>query len=160
MYQVGSTVRDFTLDSTEGKFVLSERVKKGPVLLYFYVVNYGQTCTNYMEDMNEGFDDFTKRNISLIHVNPSSVEEHRGWIKHTDSLYEHICDENQIISKEFDCIITKAKNEKIIGKTNRAFFLIDENMKIKYLWKADLPTDTVLISQLLAEIDSVLNQNN
>ena len=73
---------------------------------------------------------FTKRNISLIHVNPSSVEEHRGWIKHTDSLYEHVCDENQIISKEFDCIITKAKNEKIIGKTNRAFFLIDENMRL------------------------------
>ena len=31
---------------------------------------------------------------------------------------------------EFDCIVTKAKNEKIIGKTNRAFFLIDENMRL------------------------------
>lgn len=157
MYTVGSTVEDFSLDSTEGVFTLSERVKKGYVLLYFYVVNFGQTCTDYMEEMNERFDDLKDRNVSLIHVNPASVDEHRDWINHTDALFEHVCDKDQIISRKFDCIVSKAKSEKIIGKTNRAFFLIDNEMKIRYLWKADLPTDTVPMSKLISDIDNVLN---
>ena len=58
---------------------------------------------------------------------------------------------------DFDCIVTKAKNEKIIGNTNRAFFLIDRDLRIRYCWRADVPMDTVPFDELLDAIDKALS---
>ena len=77
--KVGDRVDDFTLQSTKGTFTLSERVKEGPVLLYFYVINYGKTCTDYIAMMDERADEFKAMNVSLVHVNNDTVENHLAW---------------------------------------------------------------------------------
>ena len=71
--KVGDRVDDFTLESTKGTFTLSERVKEGPVLLYFYVINYGKTCTDYISLMDERADEFKAMNVSLVHVNNDTL---------------------------------------------------------------------------------------
>lgn len=158
MYSEGDTVEDFTLESTEGVFTLSQRVKERNVLLYFYVVNFGKTCTDYMGLMNERFHDLEERGVELVHVNPDPVENHREWIRGTASLYEHLSDRDQTVSRDFDCIVTKAKNPNIIGNTNRAFFLIDRDMRVRYCWRAELPNDTVPMDELLDRIDESLGR--
>ena len=42
MYEVGDIVEDFELQSTNGTYRLSDRVKDNYALLYFYVVNFGR----------------------------------------------------------------------------------------------------------------------
>lgn len=153
MYTTGDYVKDFTLESTNGTYTLSERVKDNYALLYFYVVNFGKTCTDYMAVMNEHLPELRKRNVELVHINPESIENHRDWMRSTAALFEHLSDVDQRLSKEFDCIITKAKNEALVGKTNRAFFLIDKDLRIRYSWRADMPSDTVPINELIREID-------
>lgn len=157
MYDVGDIVKDFELESTNGTYRLSERVKDNNALLYFYVVNFGKTCTDYMAIMNERLPELQRRNVELVHINPESIENHRDWMKSTASLYEHLSDRDQIVSKDFDCIITNANNEKIIGKTNRALFLIDRDLRVRYCWRADVPHDTVPFDELLASIDEALS---
>ncbi len=152
MLSVGDTVDDFTLDSTDGKFTLSERVRDGYVLLYFYVVNYGKTCTDYMGLMNERVEDFKKLNVTMYHVNPETIENHRAWMEHTDAQFVHLSDREQKVSRMFDCIVIKAKNDKILGYTNRGFFLIGSDMKIRYAWRADWPNNTVPMDELLDSI--------
>ena len=88
MYEVGDIVKDFELDSTNGTYRLSERVKDNYALLYFYVVNFGKTCTDYMAVMNERLPDLESRKVELVHINPESVENHRDWMRSTSSLYE------------------------------------------------------------------------
>ena len=45
-YNVGDTVPDFEMESTDGTvFRLSEAVKKNPVLVNFYVGDFGINCT-------------------------------------------------------------------------------------------------------------------
>lgn len=156
MPHAGDTVKDFTLECTDGRFTLSERVKDGPVLLYFYVLNFGKTCTNYMASMNERYDDFRKRGITLYHVNHDSIENHRDWMNHTASKYQILSDPDKEVSKAFGCIVTKAKSDKIIGNPNRGFFLIDRDLKVLYAWQADMPMDTVPMDDLFREIDAVL----
>ncbi len=158
MLSIGDTVDDFTLDSTDGKFTLSERVKDGYVLLYFYVVNYGKTCTDYMALMNERVDDFRKLNVTMYHVNPETVENHRAWMEHTDAQFVHLSDREQKVSKMFDCIVTKAKNDKILGYTNRGLFLIGPDMKIRYAWRADWPNNTVPMDELLDSIREAIGE--
>ena len=154
--KAGDRAEDFTLPSTEGVFTLSERVKKGPVLLYFYVVNFGMTCTNYIALMDERADEFRAMNVSLVHVNYDTIENHRAWIEHTGTSYEHLSDLDMRVSRQFGFVVRKAKSHKIMGKTNRGFVLIDGDMTIRYLWRPDMPMDTVPIDELLEKVREAL----
>ena len=154
--KAGDRAEDFTLPSTEGVFTLSERVKKGPVLLYFYVVNFGMTCTNYIALMDERADEFRAMNVSLVHVNCDTTENHRAWIEHTGTSYEHLSDLDMRVSRQFGFVVRKAKSPKIMGKTNRGFVLIDGDMTIRYLWRPDMPMDTVPIDELLEKVREAL----
>ena len=156
MLEVGDKAIDFTMDSTRGSFTLSERVKDGPVLLYFYVVNYGKTCTDYMAQLNERYDDFCSRGITLYHSNHDSVENHRDWMKHTDSKYEIISDPDKKVSTAYGCIVVRAKSDKILGYTNRGFILIGKDMKVLYSWQAYMPMETVPMDELFDNIDRAL----
>ena len=61
-YNVGDTVPDFEMESTDGTvFRLSEAVKKNPVLVNFYVGDFGINCTNYMTKFNERIEEITDR---------------------------------------------------------------------------------------------------
>ena len=149
MLKVGDRAIDFSLESTNGgTFTLSERVRQGPVLLYFYVVDFGRTCTDYMELMNERYEQFRGMNISLVHINEGSVDSHREWIRRTESMYEHLCDKDEVVAREYDAIIRQAKNEAMVGRVNRCFFLVDRDMVLRYVWYAEWPKDTVPMDEL------------
>ncbi len=156
---VGDSVPDFEAESTDGRFVLSERVAKGPVLLYFYVVNYGKTCIDYMALMNERKQELDDLNVSLVHINPESLENHRAWMRYTGSLYEHISDTDQSISKAYGAIVERARMQKMLGSTNREFFLVAKDMRLRFVWRACDPMDTLPMDELLdvlrQETDSV-----
>lgn len=153
MLSVGDKAIDFTLESTNGgTFTLSERVKEGPVLLYFYVVDFGMTCTNYMELMNERYDQFKELNVSLVHINEGSIESHKEWIARTESKYEHLSDTDEIITKKYDATIKQAKKETMIGRVNRCFFLVDKDMTLRYVWYAEWPMNTVPMDELFENI--------
>ena len=131
-------------------------MKEGPVLLYFYVTNYGRTCTEYIALMDERADEFKKMNVSLVHVNKDSVENHLAWVKHTGTEYEHLSDKYQTVSRYFGFIVRKARSMKIMGYTDRGFVLIDKDMTIRYIWRANIPMDTVPIDELIEDVRNAL----
>lgn len=156
--QVGDIAPDFTIPAVEkGTFCLSSEVASGPVLLYFYVVNYGKTCTDYMAMMNERIAEFNGIGVRMFHVNPETVENHRQWMDRTEALFDHLSDKDQIVSKEYGAIVERAKSDKIMGFTNREFFLIGSDMRIKYIWRAYWPTDTIPMPELISEMKNALN---
>lgn len=151
--EVGDLAIDFTTESSYGEqFTLSHRVKDGDVLLYFYVVDFGKTCTDYIAMMDERKEDFERLGVSLVHINPDGMESHLAWVQKTGTTYEHLDDPGQKISKDYGAIVERAKNEALIGKTNREFFLIGKDMRIKFKWKAYWPLDTLPIDELLKAI--------
>ena len=150
--EVGEKVDDFTLDSTCGRFTLSERVRDGPVLLYFYVIDFGKTCTDYIALMNERVRDLQNLGVTMVHVNDDTVVNHQDWVRHTDSQFEILADTGAEVSRDFGCIVTKARSPKILGRSNRGFFLIDGDMRVRYRWLADMPNDTVPMDVLLKDV--------
>jgi len=150
---VGDIAPDFTIPSVwNGSFSLSSEVKDADILLYFYVVNYGHTCTEYIEAMNERKSEFDELGVKMVHVNPADVEEHQKWMERTESLYDHLSDKEQKVSKEYGAIVERGESPKIIGFTNREFFLVGKDMRIKYIWRAYWPKDTIPIPELLNKI--------
>lgn len=155
--KAGDKAPDFTAQCVRcGTFTLSSEVKDSPVLLYFYPVNYGQTCTNYIEKMNEYHDEFRKMGIRMFHINPSSLEDHSKWMDRMSSMYDHISDTDQKISKTYGMIITHPEHPKVFGYTNRGFVLVDREMKIRYIWRAERPIHTVDLDVLAEEVRNIL----
>ena len=155
--KVGDKAPDFTAPCVRcGEFTLSAKVSEGPVLLYFYPVNYGQTCTNYIAVMNEFFDEFENAGIRMFHLNPGAVDDHSKWMDRMDSKYDHISDTEQKISKRYSMIITHPEHPKVAGFTNRGFVLVDNEMTIRYIWRAERPIHTVEMGSLIADMRNIL----
>jgi peroxiredoxin Q/BCP len=153
----GDAAPDFTLPCVRcGEFTLSSKVKESPVLLYFYPVNYGDTCTRYIGLMNEMYDEFERIGIKMFHINPASVEDHGKWMDRIDSLYDHISDTDQKVSKRYGMIITHPEHPKVREFTNRGFVLIDKKMRIRYIWRAERPVHTVDIADLIDKLHNIL----
>jgi len=141
------------------EFTLSSKVREQPVLLYFYPVNYGSTCTRYIEMMNEVHDRFEELGIKVFHINPGPVEDHEKWMDRMDSKYDHISDTEQRVSKRYGMIITHPEHPKVSGFTNRGFVLVDKKMIIRYVWRANRPNDTIDLLSLIGEIQNILGRS-
>ena len=155
--RTGDRAPDFTAPCVRcNEFRLSAKVSECPVLLYFYPVNYGQTCTYYIEAMNERYDEFESAGIRMFHVNPGSVDDHSKWMDRTGSRYDHISDTGQEISRRYGMIIDHPEHPKVAGFTNRGFVLVDAEMKIRYVWRAERPIHTLDLGSLIDDIRSIL----
>ena len=147
--QIGDVAPDFELEVTDGSlFKLSEEVKKGPVLLNFYVGDFGINCTNYMNIFNERFEELTGLGLSMVGVNHDSMDSHKGFKKALGLKWEILFDKDKTVAKSFGSIV--GPGHMVTGFTNREFILIDKDMRVTYTWKASIPKD-------LPNFDTVLN---
>jgi len=154
---VGDKALDFTMPCVRGiTFTLSSETEKCPILLYFYPSNYGLMCTYYSEKMNEYLNDFESLGIKVFHVNPSSVEDHTKWMDRISSEYDHISDIEQKVSRMYGMIVKDFEGPGSI--TNRGFVLVDEDMIVRYVWRAEIPVDTRDLGKLVAEIRKIFNR--
>ncbi len=153
--EVGDEAPDFTLETTDReRFNLHEEAAKGPVLLYFHVAAFGINCTNFMAKLVERADEFERRGVRLMPINPDSKEIHIKWRERLGSSLEHIIDEGQEVSKRYDAIV---KASSIVqGFTNREFFLVDRDGVIRFKWKAEIPKQLPEVEDILKSLDDVL----
>lgn len=120
-------------------FHLHGELDKGPILLYFYLGDFTPNCTIYMNKLLDISDKFETFGIRLISVNPNSLESHRKWAERLGSSYEYVFDRDQEISKAYGAIVENSPITK--GFTNREFFLVGKDKKIRFAWKAHVPRD-------------------
>ena len=146
--EVGDTAPDFTVDSTNGeKFNLYSELKKGPILLNFYVGDFGINCTNYMAKFIESYDRISDLGVRMVPINPDSLDSHKLFKERLGAPFDYLFDKDKEVSKQFGAIV--GPGHMVSGFTNREFFLIDKEGKIRYTWKAPIP-------KVLPELDEVV----
>lgn len=100
----GGAAPDIVLSSQSGeKFVLSEKLKEGPVVLVFYRGNWCPYCSKYLADLSDAMPDFIKAGAQLIGVSPESEEQIK--ITHeelTEGSITLLYDEDNSIMKSYD----------------------------------------------------------
>jgi peroxiredoxin Q/BCP len=135
---IGDIAPDFRMPSTETEeFHLYGELKKGPILLNFYVGDFGINCTTYMMRMIELHPLFEKMGVRIFPINPDGLESHKVFRDRLNSPYDHIHDVKQEVSNAYGAIVEESPIVK--GFTNREFFLIDADRKIRYIWRAPIP---------------------
>lgn len=138
---VGAKAPDFSTQATlAGKpfpFTLSQALKKGPVVLYFYPAAFTSGCTVEAHEFAEATDDFKKLGATVIGVsadpidklNKFSVEECRNKFAVASASPKMIAD--------YDVKLP------VVAKSNRTSFVIAPDGKVIYAYSAISPAGHV-----------------
>jgi len=146
---IGDIAPNFTKPSTDrASFDLYEQLKDGPILLNFYVGDFGIRCTDYMTKMIESKNEFKALGVRFVGINPDGLESHRVWRDRMGSDFEHICDEGQEASKAYGAIVD-TPDSMVKGFTNREFYLIGTDRRIRYAWIAETPKNLPEVKEIL-----------
>ena len=153
---IGDDAPDFRMPSVKKKeFHLYGELKDGPILLNFYVGDFGINCSTYMMKMAELAPLFEKMNVRIFPINPDSLDNHKIFAERLNSPYDHIFDDGQAVSKAYGAIVEESPIIK--GFTNREFFLIDERGKIRYIWRAPTPKVLPDMDEVAGEVRKALS---
>jgi thioredoxin-dependent peroxiredoxin len=81
--KLGEAAPDFNLATAIGgketSFSLSENLKKGPVVLYFYPKSFTRGCTIEAHEFADHHDDFVAAGASLLGVSSDTIEVQREF---------------------------------------------------------------------------------
>ena len=145
---VGDKAPGFIAASTDrDSFDLYEVLKEGPILLNFYVGDFGINCTNYMGKFIESYSRITDLGVRMIAINNDSLESHRMWKERMGAPFEFLHDKNKAAATAYGAIV--GPGHMVSGFTNREFYLIDMDGTVRYIWRAPMP-------KVLPELDEIV----
>lgn len=152
---VGDKAPDFTLEGTDGTFTLSKALEKGPVLVNFYVGDFGLNCMNYMGKFTESFHLFDELGVKYVGVNSDTLESHVSYKTRMAIPFELLHDAGKKVATEYGAIV--GPGHMVSGFTNREIFLVDTDGTVKYVWKAGVPKDLPELEEVIEGVKKGLS---
>lgn len=146
--EVGDTAPDFELESTDGSlFKLSEEIKKHPVMLNFYVGDFGIRCTDYMNVFNERIDELTSLGVGFVGINDCGMDSHKGFRDRLALKWELLEDRGRKVATEYGSLV--GPGHMTTGMTNREFYLVGNDMKVLFKWRSSVPKELPTFEEIL-----------
>ena len=101
--QVGDFVKDFTAkDLHESTFVLSEALKKGPVVVIFYRGQWCPICNKHLSTLQDSLQLIYNKGASVIAISPEKPEFLKQTAEKTHASFSLLYDEGYKIADLFD----------------------------------------------------------
>jgi thioredoxin-dependent peroxiredoxin len=144
----GTPAPDFTTEATlAGKpfaFSLSDALKRGPVVLYFYPAAFTKGCTIEAHDFAEAVDRFTALGATVIGVSHDSIEVlNRFSVSECRSKFAVASDADKKISKAYHASLF------VVSYASRTSYVIAPDGTILYEY-TDLRPDKHVANTLAA----------
>jgi len=138
--EVGDAAPDFDLPTTDaaGRVVLSNAVKSGVVVILFYPADWGMMCAVEMSAFRDMFQDFEKARAILLPIGTNSTISHRAWKEQMRLQFGLLSDFDGRVSKRYGVLMGDEGYLK--GRSNRAVFVVDSEMVVRYKWIAEDPS--------------------
>ncbi|WP_238995825.1 peroxiredoxin [Sphingomonas solaris] len=138
---VGATAPDFaTQASLAGKpfpFRLSQALKKGPVVLYFYPAAFTSGCTVEAHEFAEATDDFNRLGATVIGVSADKIETLNKFSVSECRNKFAVASATPKVIADYDVKLP------VVAKSNRTSFVIAPDGKIIYAYSALSPAGHV-----------------
>ena len=131
--KIGDTAPDFALQDQHGNTVtLDELVEQGPLVLYFYPIDFSPVCTAQACAMRDRHEGASVKGIQIVGVSPQSVSSHKRFAATHNIPFPLLSDPRKEVIRAFDA-------DGVFGfGTRRITYLIDTNKLIKNRAVADL----------------------
>lgn len=136
MLNAGDKAPDFTLqDSDENEVTLSQLLKNGPLILYFYPADFTPGCTKEACSIRDIHDDITAVGLQVVGVSPQDAESHREFRDQHGLPFLLLCDPEKDVVKAYDV------DGPLGFGVRRVTYLITEDQTIKDAVQADIRID-------------------
>ncbi len=133
----GDAAPYFTMDAAQGgkefKFSLTEALKKGPVVLYFYPKSFTSVCTIEAHEFAENIENFAAAGASVIGISGDKIEVQREFsAKECRDKFPVGADPSFSVIKAYDA----AFNIPLVSAAfaNRVSYVISPEGKILYAY--------------------------
>jgi len=125
--QVGDTVEDFELpDETGTKRKLSEFLRDGPVVLFFYPAAMTYGCTKESCHFRDLAAEFTSVGGQRVGISADTVEKQKQFSEKHDFDYPLLADTDRTVAEQFGV----KRGGFSISPTKRSTFVIDTDRKV------------------------------
>ncbi|NKB98760.1 MAG: redoxin domain-containing protein [Pseudomonadales bacterium] len=133
MKDIGDVAPDFALQDQAGELVeMSNLLADGPLILYFYPIDFSPICTAQACAMRDRFDSATAGGIRIIGISAQSVSSHRRFADAHNIPFPLLADPKRTVIRAYGM-------EGFFGVgTRRATFLIGQNEVIENRVVSDL----------------------
>ena len=140
---VGSKAPEFNADAYQAgqplKFSMSEALKKGPVVLYFFPAAHTAGCNLEAHMFADSIDKFHAQGATVIGVTAGNIDQLAAFsteTEHCSGKFPVAADPDDAIAKQYDA--TFAYNGKMV--TNRTSYVISPKGQVLYTY-TDLKPD-------------------
>jgi peroxiredoxin len=131
---IGETAPDFKLaEASERMMRLSDEVKRGPVIVVFYPTDWGMICTMMMKRFMDMLGELKRIGVSIVAISVNTTTSHRSWKMHLDIEFPLLSDVDGAAVRRYGLML--GESEFLRGRSARAVFIVDRDMKVRYAWK-------------------------
>jgi thioredoxin-dependent peroxiredoxin len=143
---VGAPAPNFTAQASLGgnafDFSLSDALKKGPVVLYFYPAAFTKGCTIEAHDFAEATDEFAALGATVIGVSHDGIDTLKRFsVSECRSKFAVAADPDGKVIKDYD-----ARLSMISGIADRISYVITPDRKIAFVYSAMNPDRHVALT--------------
>jgi peroxiredoxin len=148
----GDLAPDFTVDSTMGEFHLDDELNAGPILLLFYMGDFGTMCSWVLLRFKELLPEIEALGVRLLAINTNKVQMHYRFRGKIDLPFHLLSDVDGSVSKAYGTLIDE---EGVwYGFSGRGVFLIDTDRKVMFQWVPENPTQEPKYERVMEELRS------
>ncbi len=141
MLEVGTKVKNFSLNDAFGKtHTLSDYLGK-KVVIYFYPKDDTPGCTTQACAFRDAYDDFKSDDVVVIGISKDSPKSHLKFINKYELPFILLSDEDITISNYFEVYVQKSMYGKKYMGVNRSTFVLNEEGIITHVFKKASPSE-------------------
>jgi peroxiredoxin len=129
--KVGDTVKDFTLQDTQGQSIsLSDLLEKGKALILFFPLAFSSVCTDEMCHYRDNRKLYNSMNANILGISIDSFFTLREFKKANNFPFPFASDFNKEVSRQFDVLYDDYFGMKGVAK--RSAFVINKDHIVEY----------------------------
>jgi peroxiredoxin Q/BCP len=141
--EAGADAPDFTTDAALGgnvsAFTLSEALKKGPVVVYFYPKAFTKGCTVEAHMFAEATDEFAAMQTTVIGLSNDDIDTLKKFsVEECRNKFAVGADPESKIIKSYDVQLMP-----FLGTSSRTSYVITPDRKVFYVYKSMSADDHV-----------------
>ena len=126
MINIGDTAPNFTLQDKDGKTVSLSDFKGRKVVVYFYPKDNTPGCSRQAVGFAENYNEFQKRNITVIGISKDSIESHVKFAEKYNLPFILLSDPQLTAIQAYGVWQEKKLYGKVSMGVVRTTFIIDE----------------------------------
>ncbi|ERG95253.1 redoxin domain-containing protein [Haloquadratum walsbyi] len=133
-------------------FALDDVLGDGPVVLAFFPGAFTPPCSNEMVALEEHLSEFEEAGATVYGVSADSAFSLNAFRDEHDLSFNLVSDMDRNAIDAYDTK-TDIGDLGLLGVSNRAVFILDEDGTVSYAWEADEPTTEPDYDELVAAVE-------